>query len=97
MEAKKWEDTVMTPNQIRDCYWKAGKNPAGYKVAEVQAEISFKAGEGKGKQGGIEKVVEWLKEYAVHGGNTSLCNVLLDMEVHSPFMGNPLKERLENG
>jgi len=42
---------------------------------------------------GRKEVMDWLKEYAVHGGNISLRNVLLDMEVHSPFMNKPSSKR----
>ena len=52
-------------------------------VLEKQAEISFKAG--------IKEVVEWLQEYAIHGGEIPLKSVLVDIETHSPFMMSQAK------
>ena len=52
-------------------------------MLEKQAEISFKAG--------IKEVVEWLQEYAIHGGEIPLKSVLEDIETHSPFMMSQAK------
>ena len=59
-----------------------------YEAAEIaklerQAEISFKAG--------IKEVMEWLQEYAIHGGEIPLKSVLEDIETHSPFMMSQAK------
>ena len=32
-----------------------------------------------------DKLLEWLKEYAIHGGNVPLNQVLEDIRAHSPF------------
>ena len=38
---------------------------------------------------GIKEVVGWLRELAIHGGKTSLNEVLDIMAVHSPFKHKP--------
>ena len=52
-----------------------------------QAEISFPLG----RQEGRKEVVEWLQEYAIHGGEIPLKSVLEDIETHSPFMMSQVK------
>ena len=75
MEAK---DTVMSLEQMTDKIWAMGckADDEGVAVtqklrfeiiAEEQAEISFKAGEDKGKQEGFDKVVEWVKKHSYKG------------------------------
>ncbi len=50
------------------------------KDRQAQAEISFKAG--------IREVVEWFRQYAIHGSKVQLEDVLIDLKAHSPY-GNP--------
>ena len=86
MEAK---DTVMNDEELDDCYFNPPTTLANEfqdfravnrHIARAQTEISYKAG--------IREVVEWLKEYAIHGGKVPLHLVLDDIETHSPF-GKP--------
>ena len=83
----KAKDTVM-PIQKLEMMYLHSKNSERVlsEIAQAQAEISFSKGETQGIQKGRKEVVEWLKEYAIHGGKAPLKTVLLDMEVHSPFM-----------
>lgn len=37
------------------------------------------------RKAGVKEVVEWLKQYAIHGGNTPLDTVLIDLKEHSPY------------
>ena len=46
-----------------------------------QAAITWEVAE----KVGIQKVVDWLKEYALHGGNVPLKDVLEDMWAHTPW------------
>jgi len=108
-KAKKWgivnpkfiEDIAnITANKQAEATWPIAFK-AGYKEGQVDSEIesqqAYEAGKDKGRREAMKEVVEWLQGYAIHGGNISLRNVLLDMEVHSPFYREAfLKERLEN-
>jgi len=89
------EDRVMSDEQIEDIY--AAEESIQTKVtdfmkatAEAQDEITWKAREpeiAEAHKAGIEKVVKWLRQYAIHGGGVSLRVVLFDMEAHSQLMG----------
>ena len=75
MEAK---DTMMTGLEHKT--YEEGANYPDYKVV-IKCEsdcplCAFKAGEEKGKTKGRREVVEWLKEYAIHGGKVPLHTVL---------------------
>ena len=41
----------------------------------------------KHRREGRKELVEWLQEFAIHGGQTPLVEVLDIMAAHSPFMG----------
>ena len=95
MEAK---ETVMSEREIdkilsdwfgkqRDPY--PALNPYLHLVmCQAQAEISFPLGEKQGFKAGIREVVEWLRQYAIHGSKVPLEVVLVDLEAHSPY-GKP--------
>ena len=76
------KDTLLSPEQFRLIEEQAHKSSweKGNELfpEELIAEISFKAG--------IKEVVEWLQEYAIHGGEIPLKSVLEDIETHSSFM-----------
>lgn len=66
MEAKNWEDTVMTSEQRAEAIGRSVKflNWQHQAIAQSQAKttwpIAFKAGEDKGKQEGFDKVVQFV-------------------------------------
>ena len=80
------KDTLLSPEQFRSIEEQAHKSSweKGNELfpEELIAEISFKLG----KQEGRKEVVEWLQEYAIHGGEIPLKSVLEDIETHSSFM-----------
>ena len=43
------------------------------------------------KKQGVIELLNWLKEYAVHGNKVMLEDVLIDIKAHSPY-GQALKE-----
>jgi len=73
MEAKKWEDTVMTKEQVREAL--TYKEDVSREIcdqckehllkdqAKITGDIAFKAGEDKGKQEGIKEVVEFVEDW----------------------------------
>ena len=101
MEAK---DTVMSQETLHKEYfdnvlpWPASR---ARNAVEAQAEISFKAGFNEalntvvatreydeGEHAGRKEVVEWFRQYAIHGGKMVLEDVIIDLEAHSPY-GKP--------
>ena len=45
----------------------------------------FEDGKKAGRQEGRKDVVEWLRQYAIHGGKIPLSSVIEDLETHSPY------------
>lgn len=50
------------------------------------------------KQEGIREVVEWLRQYSIHGKRVALEIVLIDLDAHSPYGKAFLKGKgIDNG